>query len=129
MPGCLVSSRNGRAPAGVRAGADGDVPGLEADSADQRASRATQRVPARSAELELDLSILSAVDGRRALAAIAALVHKDHPTRFYDRFVFIDLRKQGGRIEGWGFARGRITPAYRFWVSHVYGPLSLARQA
>ena len=61
--------------------------------------------------------------------AIAEKLMKDHPTRFYDRFVFIDLRKQGGRLEGWSFARGKITPAYRFWVSHVYGPLSLTRQA
>lgn len=39
-------------------------------------------VPARNAELELDLAIMSAVDGVRDLAAIAALVHGDHPTRF-----------------------------------------------
>jgi 4-amino-4-deoxy-L-arabinose transferase-like glycosyltransferase len=61
--------------------------------------------------------------------AIAETLMREHPTRFYDRFIFIDLRKQGARIEGWGFSRGRITPAYRFWVSHLYGPLSLVRKA
>jgi hypothetical protein len=60
---------------------------------------------------------------------VAEKLMKEHPTRFYDRFVFIDLRKSGPRVEGWGFERGKITPAYRFWVSHVYGPLSLVRKA
>jgi hypothetical protein len=60
---------------------------------------------------------------------IAEQLMKDHPTRFYDRFVFIDLRKSGGRIEGWTFQRGPMSAAYRFWVSHVYGPLSLVRRA
>jgi hypothetical protein len=54
---------------------------------------------------------------------------RDHPTRFYDHFVYIDLRQRGPRVEGWTFVRGPITPGYRFWVSHVYGPLSLARRA
>jgi hypothetical protein len=61
--------------------------------------------------------------------AIAEKLMKDHPTRFYDRFVFIDLRKAGGRFEGWTFQRGPMSTAYRFWVSHVYGPLSLVRRA
>jgi hypothetical protein len=61
--------------------------------------------------------------------AIAEKLMRDHPTRFYDRFVLIDLRKRGARVEGWSFKRGPITPGYRFWVSHVYGPLSLVRRA
>ena len=61
--------------------------------------------------------------------AVAEKLMKEHPTRFYDRFVYIDLRRQGPRIEGWSFSRGAITAAYRFWVSHVYGPLSLVRKA
>ena len=61
--------------------------------------------------------------------AIAEALMRTHPTRFYDRFVLIDLRKAGPRVEGWTFVRGAITPGYRFWVSHVYGPLALQRRA
>jgi hypothetical protein len=60
---------------------------------------------------------------------IAEALMKGHPTRFYDRFVYIDLRRHVPRVEGWTFVRGRITPGYRFFVSHVYGPLTLVRQA
>jgi hypothetical protein len=59
---------------------------------------------------------------------IAEALMKEHPTRFYDRFVFIDLRKAGPSVEGWGFERQKPQGAYRFWVSHVYGPLSLVRR-
>lgn len=61
--------------------------------------------------------------------AIAEGYMRDHPTRFYDRFVLIDLRRRGPRVEGWTFVRGPITPGYRFWVSHVYGPLHVQRRA
>jgi hypothetical protein len=60
---------------------------------------------------------------------VAEGLMKEHPTDFYEHFVFIDLRKTGPRMSGWGFSRGAITPGYRFWVSHVYGPLSLVRRA
>ena len=60
--------------------------------------------------------------------AIAERLMKTHPTRFYDRFVLIDLRKVGARIESWGFDKQKMTLAYRFFVSHVYPPLQLVRR-
>jgi hypothetical protein len=60
---------------------------------------------------------------------IAEALMKDHPVRFYDRFVMIDLRVNGPRVEGYGFDRGKMSTAYRFWVSHVYPPLRVVRRA
>ena len=64
----------------------------------------------------------------KAIAKKIEALMKEHPTRFYDRFVFIDLRKPGAGVEGWGFERAKPQGAYRFWVSHVYGPLRLVRR-
>ncbi len=61
--------------------------------------------------------------------AIAERLMKTHPVRFYERFVLIDLRSDKPRVEGWAFVKGPMTPGYRFWVSHVYPPLSLVRRA
>ncbi len=61
--------------------------------------------------------------------AIAEQLMKEHPVRFYDRFVMIDLRVAGPRVEGWGFDKGPMSSAYRFWVSHVYPPLRPVRRA
>ena len=61
--------------------------------------------------------------------AVAEALMKDHPVRFYDRFVLIDLRVTGARIEGWDFDKGAMSPGYRFWVSHVYPPLRPVRRA
>ena len=60
---------------------------------------------------------------------IAEDLMKSHPVHFFDRFVLIDLRVTGARVDGSTFAKGPMSLAYRFWVSHVYAPLTVAREA
>lgn len=61
--------------------------------------------------------------------SIAEDLMKSHPVHFFDRFVLIDLRVTGPRVDGYTFAKGPMSLAYRFWVSHVYAPLTVVRQA
>ncbi len=80
---------------------------------------------------EFDHAVLVYDD--RAIApyerAIAENLMKSHPVHFFDRFVLIDLRVAGARVDGYTFDKGPMSLGYRFWVSHVYPPLHVARRA
>jgi len=61
--------------------------------------------------------------------AYAESLMRQHPTRFYDHFVMIDLRQPTARIEGWAFEKGPMSLTYKLFVSHVYAPLTPVREA
>ena len=48
-----------------------------------------------------------------------------HPVTFFNRFTMIDLRSSQPGITSYRFVDGKMTPSYRFWVSHKYPPLGL----
>ena len=52
-----------------------------------------------------------------------------HPVTFFDRFALVDLRSQKPGETSYMFVDGKMTPGYRWWVSHKYKPLELKRAA
>jgi len=74
--------------------------------------------------LILDERMLSAADRLVFDRLIQA-----HPVTFFDNFTLIDLRSTAPRAQSFTFQPGRMSLAYRWFVSHKYPPLSLVRHA
>jgi hypothetical protein len=52
-----------------------------------------------------------------------------HPVAFFGRFTLVDLRSNQPAVESWGFADGKMSRAYRFFISHKYPPSELVPRA
>jgi 4-amino-4-deoxy-L-arabinose transferase-like glycosyltransferase len=74
--------------------------------------------------LILDEHLLSAAD-----RAIYDRLIQQHPVTFFDDFTMIDLRSSTPRAMSYSFEPQRMTPLYRFFVSHKYPPLKLVRRS
>ena len=74
--------------------------------------------------LILDEHLLSAAD-----RAIFDRLIAQHPVTFFDSFTMIDLRSATPRAQSFAFVPTRMSPAYRFFVSHKYPPLVLVKRA
>ncbi len=74
--------------------------------------------------LIVDERLLSVVD-----RPIFERLMQQHPVTFFESFTMVDLRSSAPRAMSYAFQPGRMTPLYRFFVSHKYPPLSLVRRA
>jgi 4-amino-4-deoxy-L-arabinose transferase-like glycosyltransferase len=74
--------------------------------------------------LILDERMLSAAD-----RLIFDRLIQAHPVTFFDHFTMIDLRSQTPRAQSYAFVPAPMSAGYRFFVSHKYPPLVLARRS
>jgi hypothetical protein len=52
---------------------------------------------------------------------------REHPVIFYDHFALVDLRSKQPGVSSYAFRAGRMSPLYRWFVSHKYPPQKLVR--
>jgi hypothetical protein len=74
--------------------------------------------------LILDERLLSVAD-----RAIFDRLIEAHPVTFFENFTMVDLRSSTPRAQSIAFVPQRMTPMYRWFISHKYPPLALVKRA